>query len=79
MWAERDKLMADPEVADAHQAAVAWRHVRFAALMREEDMRALMGRLTMTPPSRALSRAEAAPLVAHTVAAHKAQPDADHL
>lgn len=77
MQAERDRLMADPALAEAHHAAVAWRHARFAALMRNDEMRALMGRLMMTPPSRALSRAEAAPLLAHAVAAQKAQAEAD--
>ena len=77
MRAERDRLMADPAVAAAHHAAVAWRQDRFAALMRDDEMRALMGRLLMTPPSRALSRAEAAPLLAHAVAAQKAQAEAD--
>lgn len=77
MQAERDRLMADPALAEAHHAAVAWRHARFAALMRDDEMRALMGRLMMTPPSRALSRAEAAPLLAHAVAAQKAQAEAD--
>lgn len=76
MQVERDRLMADPQVAEGHRAAVAWRHARFSTLMRDEEMRALMGRLMMTPPSRALSKAEAAPLLAHAVAAQKADPDA---
>jgi hypothetical protein len=75
MQAERDRLMADPGVAGAHRAAVAWRHARFTELMREEEMRALMGRLMMTPPSRALSQAEAAPLLAHAIAAQKNAPN----
>ena len=70
---ERDRLMADADLAGLHRAAVAWRHSRFAELMRDEDMRALMGRLMMAPPSRALSKQEAAPLLAHAVAAQKAQ------
>lgn len=72
--AERDRLMADPQLAALHRQAVAWRHARFAALMRDEEMRALMGRLMMTPPSRPLSRAEAAPLLAHAMAAMAARP-----
>jgi hypothetical protein len=75
MQAERDRLMADPGVAAAHRAAVAWRHARFAELMREEEMRALMGRLMMTPPSRALNQDEAAPLLAHAFAAQKNRPN----
>ena len=71
MQAERDRLMADPTLEALHRAAVAWRHDRFAALMRDEEMRALMGRLMMAPASRALSRTEAAPLLAHAIAAQK--------
>ena len=72
MQREHAALMADPVLAGMHKAAVAWRHGRFAELMRDEDMRALMGRLMMTPPSRPLSQSEAAPLLAHAVAAHQA-------
>lgn len=72
---ERDRLMADPELAARHRGAVAWRHARFASLMRDEEMRALMGRLMMAPPSRPLSKAEAAPLLAHAVAAQRAAAD----
>ena len=69
MQAERDRLMADPVLAGLHHEAVGWRKARFDALMQAEDMRALMGRLLMTPPSRALTQAEAAPLLAHAMAA----------
>jgi hypothetical protein len=77
--AAQAQLMRDPELAAAHRAAVAWRQARFDTLMRDEEMRALMGRLMMTPPTRALSRAEAAPLLAYAIAAQNAgsEPAAD--
>jgi hypothetical protein len=72
----RDRLLAglhaDPALARLHAAAVAWRQARFTALMQDEAWRALFGRLLMTPPSRALSAAEAAPLLRHAVAARSA-------
>ena len=49
---ERAMLQGDPELAGLHEAAVAWRHKRFAELMGEEANRGLMGRLLMTPPAR---------------------------
>jgi hypothetical protein len=61
----RQELRADPVLGPLHDAAVRWRKDRFVALMAEEPWRALFGRLLMTPPSRALDRASAAPLVAH--------------
>lgn len=72
MQAELDALRADPALEELHQQAVAWRHARFTEMMRDEETRALMGRLLMTPPSKALSRAEATPLIAHAIAAHAA-------
>jgi hypothetical protein len=42
-----------------HDAAVAWRKARFADLMRNEDWRALFGRLLMAPPTRLLTPAQA--------------------
>lgn len=69
MQAELTALLTDPALADLHRAAVAWRHTRFAELMRDEEMRALLGRLMMTPPTRPLGKAEAAPLLAHALAA----------
>lgn len=53
-------LHADPELSALHQAAVAWRHARFATLMAEESWRALFGRLLMAGQSRALSPDQAA-------------------
>ncbi len=64
---ERARLAADPELARLHAEAVAWRRARFAALMREERYRALMGRLLMTPPARPLSPEAAAVLRAHAL------------
>lgn len=69
----RAELMADPVLASLHAAAVSWRQARFAALMAEESWRALLGRLLLTPPSRALSRAEAAPIIAHAMRAQAAR------
>ncbi|MFD1343485.1 glycosyltransferase family 2 protein [Litorisediminicola beolgyonensis] len=59
----RAALAADPELARLHEAAVQWRKAQFEALMLEEPFRALLGRLMTTPPSRPLSRREAAFLV----------------
>ncbi|MFC3615859.1 glycosyltransferase family 2 protein [Lutimaribacter marinistellae] len=48
----RADLMADPEIARLHAAAVGWRKARFETLMTQEPFRALFARLMMTPPSR---------------------------
>ncbi|QYK42992.1 MAG: glycosyltransferase family 2 protein [Paracoccaceae bacterium] len=57
----RAGLLADPVLGPLHHAAVAWRQARFAALMAsDESWRALYGRLLMTPPTRALTAAQAA-------------------
>jgi Glycosyl transferase family 2 len=55
----RAELRADPMLGPLHDAALRWRQARFAALMTKEPMRALFGRLMMTPPTRLLSSAEA--------------------
>ncbi|MDP2062485.1 MAG: glycosyltransferase family 2 protein [Phaeovulum sp.] len=55
----RGELAADNELAALHRKAVDWRAGRFAALMLEEQFRALFGRLQLAPPSQPLS-AEAA-------------------
>jgi len=56
---ERDAILTrlrdDPQVDALHNAAVAWRHARFEALMLQEPFRALFGRLLMTPPSTPVS------------------------
>jgi len=59
------RYRADPELARLHAAAVAWRHARFAELMREEPARALFGRLLMAPPARSVTPAAARALFAH--------------
>lgn len=56
-------LTADPTLRALHDAAVQWRKARFASLMEQEPWRALFGRLLMTPPSQALDRISAAPLM----------------
>lgn len=52
----RADLHADPVLGPLHRRAVAWRHDRFRALMRDEACRALFSRLLMTPPSRPIGR-----------------------
>lgn len=47
-----ERLRGDAELTRLHQAAVAWRHARFAELMAQEPFRALYGRLLMSPPAR---------------------------
>lgn len=47
----RAEFAADPELAQFHRTAVAWRKARFEALMEREPCRALFARLLMTPPS----------------------------
>lgn len=69
-----DGLKADKALAGLHVSAVDWRRRRFADLMRKEAWRALFGRLLMTPPTRPLSKEEAAPLLAHAIRAQ--QPEA---
>ncbi len=61
----RQALRADPVLGPLHQAAVAWRHARFATLMAEEPWRALFGRLMMTPPARSLGPEQAARIRQH--------------
>ncbi|WP_300516439.1 glycosyltransferase family 2 protein [Aliiroseovarius sp.] len=46
------RLRADDTLSRLHAGAVAWRRIRFEALMRQEPFRALYGRLLMTPPAR---------------------------
>lgn len=63
--ATRAALHADPVLGALHARAVDWRKTRFTALMAEEPWRALLGRLLMCAPSRALDRGSAATLLAH--------------
>jgi hypothetical protein len=67
--AELARLRADQVLGPLPVRAVAWRHDRFQALMREEPMRALLGRLMMTPPSQALPARAAQLLLSHARAA----------
>jgi Glycosyl transferase family 2 len=55
----RAQMAADSVLASLHAGAVAWRHARFAALMLDEPVRALFGRLRLTGPSQVLTRVEA--------------------
>jgi hypothetical protein len=71
----RTELMADPELARLHSAAVAWRKQRFEALMREEPYRALFGRLLQTPPSRPVPAAAARFMFGYATAARSTAED----
>lgn len=62
---ERAALAADPVLAKLHHDAVAWRKQRFLELVEAEPMRALFGRLLMTPSSTPLDKETAAALIAH--------------
>ncbi|MBK5934347.1 glycosyl transferase family 2 [Rhodovulum imhoffii] len=53
--AQLDHLRSDVPLARLHEEAVAWRRRRFEELMTEEPLRALFGRLMLTPPARPLS------------------------
>ena len=47
---EIERLRGDAKIAKLHDKAVAWRHDSFAKAMKDEEYRALMGRLLITPP-----------------------------
>lgn len=68
----RDELLADAGLARLDTAARAWRHARFTELMQQEPWRALFGRLLLAPPSRVLTRAEAALVLRHARPANTA-------
>ncbi|HHB81796.1 MAG TPA: glycosyltransferase family 2 protein [Aliiroseovarius sp.] len=59
------ELQADSTLFRLHEDAVAWRHARFGALMRDEPNRALFGRLLMAPPARPVPPEAARALFAH--------------
>ncbi len=59
-----DRLKADPQLSDLHDRAVAWRKSRFETLMLQAPMRALFGRLQITPPSLPMSREQADRMIA---------------
>ncbi|PWE33883.1 glycosyl transferase family 2 [Maritimibacter sp. 55A14] len=69
------RLKSDPELARLHDAACAWRGQRFEALMRDEDLRALYGHIRICPPTRAITRTEAARLMAWARKAHAESQD----
>jgi len=64
----RAALRADPVLGPLHETALRWRQMRFAALMTKEPIRALFGRLMMTPPTRVLTPEEARLVWAHGAA-----------
>ncbi len=72
---ELNSLRADPELARLHDQAVAWRKARFDELMLHEPYRALMGRLLMTPPTRALPPNAARYLIQYANRARAVQPE----
>jgi len=57
-------LMADAQIARLHEAGVAWRHSRFAELMREDAWRDLYTRVVMAGESRAWSAEDAHRIIA---------------
>ena len=52
----RADLHVDAVLGPLHKAAVAWRHARFRALMRDDGWRSLYGQLLMARPTRVLGR-----------------------
>jgi hypothetical protein len=58
-------LRADSALCELHEAAVAWRHAKIAALMLDDEARALYGRLLMTPASEPLAPKKAQTLLNH--------------
>ena len=63
----RDSLHGDGILASLHRKALDWRRARFLHLMQDEAFRALFGRLMMTPPTRALTAAEARAIWTHAL------------
>ncbi len=49
------ELKSDPVLAELHQQSVVWRRQEFDRLILDDDLRALFGRLLMTPPSQPLA------------------------
>jgi len=60
-------LVRDAVLSNLHRAAFAWRKARFDALMKQEEWRALFGRLMMTPPSRKLDADQARMIWRHAL------------
>ena len=57
------RFLSDPKLAHLHQDAVAWRHHQFERLMAQEPMRALLGRMMVTPQTQPISPKNAGILV----------------
>lgn len=58
-----DRFLSDPQLAQLHDNAVAWRHRQFETLMAQEPMRALLGRMMVTPQTQPISPENARILV----------------
>lgn len=71
---EMADLKNDSKLAELHENAVKWRHLKFENLMQQEPYRALYVRLLMTPPSVPITRQVAQTLFRH---AQLAQPKND--
>lgn len=65
-------LLSDPVLARLHHASLVWRHAQFDRLMQQEPMRALLGRMMVTPQTQPISSENAAVLVKY---AQNAQND----
>lgn len=63
------KLQQDQYLMNLHRAAVAWRHARLEILLQQEPMRALLGRLIMSPPAQPMPLALAKRLFQHAKSA----------
>ncbi len=46
-----DAYLSDPQLRQLHQDAVTWREKTLETALSEEENRALLGRLMITPPS----------------------------
>lgn len=66
-------LREDAQLDALHRKAVAWRRAKFEALMMEEPYRALMARLLVSQPSRAMPPEQAHRLMYYHMKAHQRQ------
>ncbi|MDA5093897.1 glycosyltransferase family 2 protein [Aliiroseovarius sp. KMU-50] len=64
------RFHADDTLMNLHRKSVDWRKQQFNVLMKDEPNRALMGRLLMSPPARAIP-----PKFAKSLFAHAQSPD----
>lgn len=67
----QSSLLADPQLAGLHDAAVTWRHKRFQDLMLHDGYRSLFARLLVTPSSRPLSAKAARIIAGHAMRARQ--------